>query len=185
MCHDRLLSGRKPPMTAYSRPSGSCSKRRGVHAFSLLPEARAANLKKSGHLRLLWRFWLYGTNTASLAGEKEERLGGVCRPLMVIGKGAAYSQADSALRGLTQKLGIPFLATAMGRGVVPDNAPGSVNAARSMALAQADVALIFGARCRSSSPVTFIPFAIVPSSCSLPNVQSQHLHAAGCNRMPC
>lgn len=70
----------------------------------------------------------------------------MCRPLIVIGKGAAYSQADSALRALTEASGMPFLATAMGRGVVPDNASGSVNAARSMALAKADVAIIFGAR---------------------------------------
>ena len=42
---------------------------------------------------------------------------------------------------------LPFLATAMGRGVVPDTHAGSANAARSMALAKADVAIVFGARC--------------------------------------
>lgn len=65
---------------------------------------------------------------------------------MVIGKGAAYAQADQALRALIDATGLPFLATAMGRGVVPDSHPNNVNAARSLALAQADVALIFGAR---------------------------------------
>lgn len=42
--------------------------------------------------------------------------------------------------------GLPFLATAMGRGVVPDTHAASANAARSMALAKADVAIVFGAR---------------------------------------
>lgn len=70
-----------------------------------------------------------------------------CRPLLVVGKGAALSQADTALRRLVDATGLPFLATAMGRGVVPDSHPGAVNAARSAALRGADVALIFGARC--------------------------------------
>lgn len=69
-----------------------------------------------------------------------------CRPLVVIGKGAAYSQADAALRAFCKATQLPFLATAMGRGVVPDDAAGCVNAARSLALAQADVAIVFGAR---------------------------------------
>ena len=65
---------------------------------------------------------------------------------MVIGKGAAYSQADAALRQLVGQAQLPFLATAMGRGVVPDTHAASANAARSLALAQADVAIVFGAR---------------------------------------
>ena len=69
------------------------------------------------------------------------------RPLVVIGKGAAYSQADSALRALVDAGALPFLATAMGRGVVPDSHPLNVNPARSAALRGADVALVFGARC--------------------------------------
>lgn len=74
-----------------------------------------------------------------------------CRPLVVIGKGAAYSQADAALRQLVDQAQLPFLATAMGRGVVPDTHAGSANAARSMALAKADVAIVFGARCAACS----------------------------------
>lgn len=70
----------------------------------------------------------------------------ICRPLIVVGKGAAFSQADQALTALVDATGIPFLATAMGRGVVPDSHPGSANAARSLALSKADVAIIFGAR---------------------------------------
>ena len=71
-----------------------------------------------------------------------------CRPLLVVGKGAALSQADTALRQLVDATGLPFLATAMGRGVVPDGHPGAVNAARSAALRGVDVALIIGARCK-------------------------------------
>lgn len=47
---------------------------------------------------------------------------------------------------LVSRFSLPFLATSMGRGVVPDDSPLCVNAARSMALAQADVALVVGAR---------------------------------------
>ena len=68
------------------------------------------------------------------------------RPLVVIGKGAAFSRADKQLTELVAATGLPFLATAMGRGVVPDSHPGCVNAARSLALAKADVAIVFGAR---------------------------------------
>ena len=67
-------------------------------------------------------------------------------PLIVIGKGAAFSQADGALRALVDSSGVPFLATAMGRGVVPDSHSLNVNSARSAALRGADVAIIFGAR---------------------------------------
>lgn len=68
------------------------------------------------------------------------------RPLLVVGKGAALGRAEGPLRQLVEAGGLPFLATAMGRGVVPDDAPLCANAARSMALGQADVALVCGAR---------------------------------------
>ena len=85
-----------------------------------------------------------------------------CRPLIVIGKGAAQSQADTQLRKLVEATGIPFLATAMGRGVVPDNHPQNVNAARSLALAKADVALIVGARWAGGAPLQGVLSAILP-----------------------
>jgi 2-hydroxyacyl-CoA lyase 1 len=68
------------------------------------------------------------------------------RPLVVLGKGAALGRAEEAVRKLVEAAGLPFLATAMGRGVVPDSSPLCANAARSMALGQADVALVVGAR---------------------------------------
>ena len=68
------------------------------------------------------------------------------RPLIVIGKGAAYARADGPLRALVSSSGIPFLATSMGRGVVPDDHLACANAARRAALSGASVAVIFGAR---------------------------------------
>jgi len=78
----------------------------------------------------------------------------------VVGKGAALSQADQALTRLVEATGLPFLATAMGRGVVPDSHPACVNAARSLALAKADVAIVFGARhCPTTSLPCLLHFA--------------------------
>lgn len=69
-----------------------------------------------------------------------------CRPLLVIGKGAAQAHADSLIRQLVDKARIPVLSTSMGRGVVSDTHPLSVMAARSLALSNSDVVVIFGAR---------------------------------------
>ncbi len=75
-----------------------------------------------------------------------ELLRGAQSPLLVLGKGSGYAQAEGPLRELAEAAGLPVLATAMGRGVVPDDSPLCANAARSMALGQADVALVVGAR---------------------------------------
>src|SRR6059058_6602614 len=42
------------------------------------------------------------------------------RPLIILGKGAAYAQADDAIRSLVEKTGIPFLPMSMGKGLLPD-----------------------------------------------------------------
>ncbi|CAO2638010.1 2-hydroxyacyl-CoA lyase 1 [Lemmus lemmus] len=68
------------------------------------------------------------------------------RPLLIIGKGAAYSRAEDSLRKLVEQCNLPFLPTPMGKGVVPDNHPNCVGAARSRALQFADVIVLFGAR---------------------------------------
>ncbi|KAG1660672.1 hypothetical protein FOA52_006833 [Chlamydomonas sp. UWO 241] len=69
------------------------------------------------------------------------------RPLIVVGKGAAMSPGCAEeLRALVNQLGIPVLATSMGRGLLPDAHPLCANAARSDALRGADVALIVGTR---------------------------------------
>ncbi|XP_068426584.1 2-hydroxyacyl-CoA lyase 1 isoform X2 [Clinocottus analis] len=68
------------------------------------------------------------------------------RPLVIIGKGAAYGRAETALKEFVEITGLPFLPTPMGKGVLPDDHPNCVSAARSRALLQADVVLLLGAR---------------------------------------
>ncbi|KAM9310529.1 2-hydroxyacyl-CoA lyase 1 [Pholidichthys leucotaenia] len=67
-------------------------------------------------------------------------------PLAIVGKGAAYGRAETALREFMEISGLPFLPTPMGKGVLPDDHPNCVAAARSRALLQADVVVLFGAR---------------------------------------
>jgi oxalyl-CoA decarboxylase len=68
------------------------------------------------------------------------------RPLIILGKGAAYAQADEAIRALVEKSGIPFLPMSMAKGLLPDTHPQSAGAARSTVLKDADVVLLIGAR---------------------------------------
>ena len=68
------------------------------------------------------------------------------RPLILLGKGAAYAQADAPIRTLIEKTGIPYLPMSMAKGLLPDNHPQSASAARSYVLAEADVVLLVGAR---------------------------------------
>lgn len=68
------------------------------------------------------------------------------RPLIVLGKGAAYAQADNAIRQFVETTGIPFLPLSMAKGLLPDSHPLSVAAARSLALSRADVVMLVGAR---------------------------------------
>jgi oxalyl-CoA decarboxylase len=68
------------------------------------------------------------------------------RPLIILGKGAAYAQADDAIRALIEKTGIPFLPMSMAKGLLPDTHPQSAGAARSTVLKDADVVLLIGAR---------------------------------------
>ena len=73
-------------------------------------------------------------------------LAGAERPLIVLGKGAAYAQADEQVRAFVESTGIPFLPMSMAKGLLPDDHPQSAAAARSLALAKADVVLLVGAR---------------------------------------
>jgi 2-hydroxyacyl-CoA lyase 1 len=68
------------------------------------------------------------------------------RPLVIIGKGMAWSRAEDEVREFIDRTKLPFLASPMGKGVVPDDHPLSVGAARSHALAEADVIFLAGAR---------------------------------------
>jgi oxalyl-CoA decarboxylase len=68
------------------------------------------------------------------------------RPLIILGKGAAYAQADEAIRALIEKSGIPFLPMSMAKGLLPDTHRQAAGAARSTVLKDADVVLLIGAR---------------------------------------
>jgi oxalyl-CoA decarboxylase len=73
-------------------------------------------------------------------------LKGAKRPLIILGKGAAYAQADDQIRALVENSGIPFLPMSMAKGLLPDTHPQCAGAARSTVLKDADVVMLIGAR---------------------------------------
>ena len=73
-------------------------------------------------------------------------LRGAERPLILLGKGAAYAQADASIRALVERSGIPYLPMSMAKGLLPDTHAQCASAARSHVLAEADVVLLIGAR---------------------------------------
>jgi oxalyl-CoA decarboxylase len=95
------------------------------------------------------------------------------RPLIILGKGAAYAQADADIRAFVEQTAIPFLPMSMAKGLLPDDHPQSAAAARSDALAQADVVMLIGARLnwllghgkspQWSADARFIQLDIVPT----------------------
>ena len=68
------------------------------------------------------------------------------RPLVILGKGAAYAQVDESIREFIEKSGVPFLQMSMAKGLLPDTHPQSAGAARSTVLKESDVVLLIGAR---------------------------------------
>lgn len=68
------------------------------------------------------------------------------RPLVILGKGAAYAQADKEIQSFIEATHIPFLPMSMAKGLLPDDHPQSVAAARSYAISRADVVVLIGAR---------------------------------------
>ena len=73
-------------------------------------------------------------------------LKGAKRPLIILGKGAAYAQADDAIRDFVEKSGAPFLPMSMAKGLLPDTHPQCAGAARSTVLKDSDVVMLIGAR---------------------------------------
>lgn len=71
---------------------------------------------------------------------------GARKPLVILGKGAAYAKAEQEVLELVESTGIPFLPMSMAKGLIPDTHPASVAAARSLALKEADVVVLVGAR---------------------------------------
>jgi oxalyl-CoA decarboxylase len=68
------------------------------------------------------------------------------RPLIILGKGAAYAQADEAIKAFVEKSGAPFLPMSMAKGLLPDTHPQCAGAARSTVLKDSDVVMMIGAR---------------------------------------
>jgi 2-hydroxyacyl-CoA lyase 1 len=68
------------------------------------------------------------------------------KPLIIIGKGAAYARAEEEVRQFVEATALPYLATPMGKGVLPDDHPQSIAPARSYALQNADLVFLIGAR---------------------------------------
>ncbi len=73
-------------------------------------------------------------------------LKGAERPLIILGKGAAYAQADDEIRAFVEKSGIPYLPMSMAKGLLPDTHPQSAGPARSLVLKESDVVMMIGAR---------------------------------------
>jgi oxalyl-CoA decarboxylase len=100
-------------------------------------------------------------------------LKGAKRPLIILGKGAAYAQADDAIKALVEKSGVPFLPMSMAKGLLPDTHPQCAGAARSTVLKDSDVVMMIGARLNwllshgkgktwGSAPKQFIQIDIEP-----------------------
>src|SRR4029078_7895092 len=68
------------------------------------------------------------------------------RPLIVLGKGAAYAQADEQITAFVETTGVPYLPMSMAKGLLADDHPQSAATARSLALKRADVVMLVGAR---------------------------------------
>ena len=68
------------------------------------------------------------------------------KPLIILGKGAAYAQVDDTIKDFVEKSGVPYLPMSMAKGLLPDDHPQSAGAARSLVLKEADVVMLIGAR---------------------------------------
>ncbi len=68
------------------------------------------------------------------------------KPLIILGKGAAYAQADDAVRAFVETSGIPYLPMSMAKGLLPDTHDLSAGPARSLVLKESDVVIMVGAR---------------------------------------
>ena len=71
---------------------------------------------------------------------------GANKPLIILGKGAAYAQADDLVRQFVETSGIPYLPMSMAKGLLPDTHAQSAGPARSLVLKEADVVIMVGAR---------------------------------------
>ena len=73
-------------------------------------------------------------------------LKGAKKPLIILGKGAAYAQCDDLVKRFVETSGIPYIAMSMAKGLLPDDHDLYAGAARSLALKESDCVLLVGAR---------------------------------------
>ncbi len=73
-------------------------------------------------------------------------LKGAERPLLILGKGAAYAQCDAIVRQFVERTGAPYIAMSMAKGLLPDDHPQYAGAARSLVLKESDCVMLIGAR---------------------------------------
>ncbi|MBD5288990.1 MAG: oxalyl-CoA decarboxylase [Bacteroides sp.] len=68
------------------------------------------------------------------------------KPAILLGKGAAYAQADDKIKELVETYKIPYLSMSMAKGLLPDNGELSALSCRSTIMEEADVVMVIGAR---------------------------------------
>ncbi|MDE7441557.1 MAG: oxalyl-CoA decarboxylase [Muribaculaceae bacterium] len=68
------------------------------------------------------------------------------KPAILLGKGAAYAQADDKIKELVETYKIPYLSMSMAKGLLPDNGELSALSCRSTIMEDADVVMVIGAR---------------------------------------
>ena len=73
-------------------------------------------------------------------------LKGAKRPLIILGKGAAYAQCDEVVKKFVETSGVPYLPMSMAKGLLPDTHEQCASAARSLVLKESDVVVMIGAR---------------------------------------
>ncbi|MEO7206936.1 MAG: oxalyl-CoA decarboxylase [Steroidobacteraceae bacterium] len=84
--------------------------------------------------------------SAEAVARAVEVIRGAHKPLIVLGKGAAYARCDDDINALIEQTGIPFTPMSMAKGIVSDTHPQCGGAARSMVLQESDVVILIGAR---------------------------------------
>jgi oxalyl-CoA decarboxylase len=73
-------------------------------------------------------------------------LKGAKKPLIILGKGAAYAQCDDLVKRFVEQSGIPYIAMSMAKGLLPDDHELYAGAARSLVLGKSDCVMLIGAR---------------------------------------
>lgn len=83
---------------------------------------------------------------ADAVGRALDVLRAAKKPLLILGKGAAYAQQDALIKKFVETSKLPYLPMSMAKGLLPDTHPQSAAAARSLVLKEADVVMLVGAR---------------------------------------